>query len=660
MIDFDAKEMRTTINALEVSSKRVTESMKQMGSESSEVLTTIKEWVSNGATYAGILNKITENAELFGKHAEVFKKYFIESAIAGKDLEVSTNKLSKNMRDAAIEATKFKEAMSEIGKVAEIYGGVAGNLLVGITKGTTDIIMGFKSLDPAQVISGVLQLGKALDDAGKYIGTMNREIYDTGAALGKMGEYNENLVKTSSQIAINYSMMPEKVQAVMHQVANAGVSLQNISEVTESIVGLSMRWSDLTPEKQLKMMSDYMDNFGMSSVQAHNVIKNLYMDASKLKGSITELNVMKFMEQVSQVALSVRQWGFEFADAEKYVTSIAARLGETPEALKRAGELATGLMGYGMGNVGLQAYLMELSGYKGNIFQMIGAFGYDMAATTKAQRAGIEQFSKDISGKTLEKITDPSELRGVFQLAAQKGYLPELTGPVMKQIMDETRPELAGLGAGERVTKILEDIFKAGAENKDARIELPGNVKRIAESVTTFKDRVIIQLDAVVRNTTPWIGGKSTEAVALTATTDKLLKGDLLSSKDIGGLSKANQEIYGRMINSLKSGDITGGAEMGRLKPFEQEVAAGFFKAKTMAETQISEQRTRLGQLGMAMGSGLEGMSEEEKGLEIRRRSKSAGYAKEAMVLSNLQEQFKVFVTVVQQPPGAVVVPEGP
>lgn len=548
----------TTLQASVKYSAEMVAWWKSLGDKASEVKgiisDTVKEWEKQGDAsqfISQITYDISEKLKVINVDSATINKHLEDTVGTAKNFNVVLGELNASFNKAAASTKDWKEAWSAAEKGVRDFGGASIGVMLDLGQGIFKMGAGIAGLVAGTggigaLVTGLVQVGQALDAMDKYWAQMNRAVYDTNAALGKMGEYSKSNVDLASDLGLKYVKNIQEVEKLIHSVATIGVSSEQLAKVTDSILDLTTRWSAMTPEKQMQLMSTYMKEFGLDGVNAHNVIKGLYLTASALKKDIKELDVMQFTEQVTRVAQDTRRMNFEFADAEKYVTVLVKQLGTAPDVLKRATEFAQGLMSYGQQSLGMQAYMMERMGVTGNVFEQLGTWTTDPELRGKAQISMFKQMIEDIGEKPIAEM-GVKELAGVIKVGGFGGATPG---------WDEVTIAKAVKGGGAKLEELLADMEKAERKRADAQQEMPGNIAELVNATSAHTDFFKLWTE------TQFYRGKVTGVSYAESVAEEYYqeKGEIMTPeqlmKQIPGLKKEEaQKIYERQRKTEEYGE---------------------------------------------------------------------------------------------------------
>ena len=291
-----------------------------------------------------------------------------KSLAAAKTLlaEMETTMSRVEKRTAALNAIKFSEQISDgnisLKETEEIYRRLGDDVdavseeLKEIVERTTQTknatiewadqvnnvsknLLGISM--PALSVNGLLKaaVGTTIDWYNHTF-EINRQMYDINAALGEAGTRGLEFESIISETALAFHAQFDEVRNVADGLADIGMNGDDIKDTLDDVFALTRNWSDITPEKQMSLMSDYMKEFGMNGKEAWATMNSLYVTTQDIRKDLPNLDVQKFVDQTQSVALSMRQYGLETQDAIA-MTSTLARLGveqaRIPEMAERMG-----------------------------------------------------------------------------------------------------------------------------------------------------------------------------------------------------------------------------------------------------------------------------------------------------------------------------------
>ncbi len=545
--------------------------------------------------------------------AEFDPKQMAAYADEASNAKAHTDKIKADLADAS----------KSLKGMGSMYGGEFADAMMKASEGVKDIVTGILSFNPLSmaasikgIADGVFKLAQAADKVDEYMANVNRSMYDISAHMGDLGVNSAQVRDIASDLAPKYGKFAGEIDQIVKGVADIGVSSEHIRDVTDDILNLSTIWADMTPEKQLQMMSGYMKEFGLNSKEAHNVVKNLVLDANLLKESITELDVDEFINQINTVAINTRSWNVDLYEAQAFVEGLAMSFGDTAESMQRAGDIAPKLMGYGMGDLGMQAFMMGEAGVSGDVFKQIGEFTLNSEKRAEAQLNTFESMVSRISGgEELVDIADEERLAGMLQVGAQGGVLPGFTPVEIAKLV-----EGGGAGTAEILTKIrmkLEETAEKEAEAANAQKALPQNVDQIMKDVTKLTDRVMISIEASVRDSAFYLKEMVQGPGELRE--KKEMAGDLISGylQDMSDVEKKEILSGGRGTDMLK---VTLGSQLG-LPQEEVEKSIEAFKGRAQQqftkESRLLEEEFTRGGTGAGLVQPVGFTAEQLRGAKV-------------------------------------------
>ena len=209
---------------------------------------------------------------------------------------------------------------------------------------------------PAMSINGLLQaaVGTTINWYNHTF-DINRQMYDINASLGEAGTRGLEFEEIISDTALAFHAQFDEVRGVADGLADIGMNGADIKDTLDDVFAITRNWSDVTPEKQMSLMSDYMKEFGMNGKDAFSVMNQLYQTSQELRKDLPNLDIQKFVDQTQSVALSMRSYGVEAQDAIA-LTSTLARLGVEQA---RIPELAQKLGGIGLQGAAETGYMAQ-------------------------------------------------------------------------------------------------------------------------------------------------------------------------------------------------------------------------------------------------------------------------------------------------------------
>lgn len=483
-----------TLRAYREEIETLTEFFEDLGRKGPEAFEAIMKIARENLALFGenrdITGQVTDKLKEMGIEGKKFVEYLDQSSKSGAKLDQQMREVHSTFKSVSSAAGDFSKLLREIESGMTLFGGTSANVMFDLGEGVFKIGKSIAMIakDPlggvTGIVNGLVEVGKALDAMDKYWAGMNRSVYDTNAALGKMGEYSESLVVLASHLGNEYVRNIQEVEKMLGSLAKIGVSEENLARVADGVLETHTKWSELTPEKQIKMMSDFMKEFGMNSLNAQNVVKGLYMTAAALKNSVNELDISQFIEQVTRVAIASRRLNIEFEDTKGHIATVMKHLGEAPDALQRAAEFSQSMLSYGQQNIAMQVYMMEqYAKVSGGPFEAAGAWVAGGQPRIEAQTRMVTDMLSLVLGKDIEKAK-PQELMGAMQITGLTSQLfPRLDEVTIKKISEE---------GGKGFADLMKDLAKEETRRADLQKELPGNVKKIVDKTTAITDHAKI------------------------------------------------------------------------------------------------------------------------------------------------------------------------
>ena len=299
------------------------------------------------------------------------------------EMETTVSRVAK--RTAALNAIKFSEQIAEgnisLKETEEIYHRLGDDVdaiaeelieIAGKTEKVKNLTIDWadqvgnvsKNLlgisMPALTINGLLKaaVGTTIDWYNHTF-EINRQMYDINASLGAAGTKGLEFEGIISDTALAFHAQFDEVRNVADGLADIGMNGDDIKDTLDDVFAITRNWSDITPEKQMSLMSAYMKEFGMNGKDAFSVMNSLYQTSQDLRKDLPNLDIQKFVDQTQSVALSMRSYGIEAQDAIA-LTSTLARLGveqaRIPEIAERIGGI--GLQGAAETGYMAQQFLM--------------------------------------------------------------------------------------------------------------------------------------------------------------------------------------------------------------------------------------------------------------------------------------------------------------
>ena len=422
------------------------------------------------------------------------------------DMETTMSRVEK--RTAALNAIKFSEQISagniSLKETEEIYGRLGDDVsevaeelkeIVEKTEKAKQATMDWsdqvgnvsKNLlgisMPALTIGGLLKAAVSTTiDWYNHTFEINRQMYDINAALGEAGTKGVEFEGIISDTALAFHAQFDEVRNVADGLADIGMNGDDIKDTLDDVFALTRNWSDVTPEKQMSLMSDYMKEFGMNGKEAWATMNSLYVTSQDLRKDLPNLDIQKFVDQTQSVALSMRKYGLETQDAIA-MTSTLARLGVEQARIPEIAER--------MGGIGLQqapetafmaqkflrpAYQQELAGLQA------GRAGKEGPKTER--EVELERLIGIMNSGVIGMIGVMETASGPDRVKAQMGMFETMLGTVGVTLSDPIEKIVGGLTAVDLpgIGKMNIQAAKEFAEAAKASTEGPEGLS-ITESL---------------------------------------------------------------------------------------------------------------------------------------------------------------------------------
>ena len=457
-------------------------------------------------------------------------KFSEQIAEGNTSLKESEEIYSRLGNDVDAIAEELKEISSRTEKAknltiewADQVGSVSKNLL-GISM-------------PALTVNGLLKaaVGTTIDWYNHTF-EINRQMYDINAALGEAGTKGVEFEGIISDTALAFHAQFDEVRNVADGLADIGMNGDDIKDTLDDVFALTRNWSDVTPEKQMSLMSDYMKEFGMNGKEAWATMNSLYVTSQDLRKDLPNLDIQKFVDQTQSVALSMRKYGLETQDAIA-MTSTLARLGVEQARIPEIAER--------MGAIGLQqapetafmaqrflmpAYQKELGGLRK------GREGREGPKTER--EVELERLIGIMNSGVIGMIGVMETASGPDRVKAQMGMFESMLGtvgvalsdPIEKIVGGLTAVDLPGIGKMNiQSAKEFAEAAKAIQEEKGITIvdALKESYVKTVESEEAKAKEAAKQRDAQIES-----AKKVSDATIKTA--DKLA----IISEDVGNIAR--------------------------------------------------------------------------------------------------------------------------
>lgn len=292
-----------------------------------------------------------------------------------------------------------KKQLEEVNKSLSSMQGLTKGITAGFGDlgATFGIISGFLT---GGLSRGMFEVGKTLAAWSENGALVNRQMYDIGANLGNAGEKSTLLEGSVLNTSGKFFEMSDNVRKTAVQMTGMGMNAEAVADKLDDVYAASKRWSDLTPEKQMQMMSMYIKEFGYSADKAWSTMFAMYEIGEDLKKGMKDLDIKQFVEQTNEVAVSMRKYGLEASDAIA-LTSTLVKLGVEQA---RIPELAKELGTFGLKTPGETAFMVQ-----------------DYAAKLREEETKYQKMIKGVIPRTEEfgTLTERAEERQrIISLAA--------------------------------------------------------------------------------------------------------------------------------------------------------------------------------------------------------------------------------------------------
>ena len=492
--------------------------------------------------------------------AKINIKLFSEHLSKGK---ITLEEIKQIYKEVGNDANLVAQKLREIDEGQEAVKNTSKEWLNHVN-GVSDKLLGITL--PTSLTDGLRKAADITVEWYNHTASVNRELYDIGANLGEAtksaGDFEDKIRKTADSFNVTH----DAVRATVNGMAAIGMHSGDISETMDDIHSMTAQWSEMTPEKQLSLMSDYMKQFGMNGKDAWSTMFNLVESSKALKDIMPNLDIKRFVDQTHDVAISMRQYGLETQDAIA-LTSTLARLGVEQA---RIPELAKTMGGIGLGSPETAAYMAQqqlmprmreehetlqnlgvrstpaeqtrmedLARRRGIAAEgAIGQIGVMVTATPAERMEAQMGHLEKMLGAAHVKMSDPVEkivgalvgldLPGIGKMGVQQaeelgGALRELTTKGVSS--DKELKALAALGitdvekgdvlnmkqAFAVQTKIAEQATKDAAEFSANQIKLS---EVIADKTTTIADRLDVKFSNIGSMLRGAVFGESPGAIA--------------------------------------------------------------------------------------------------------------------------------------------------
>lgn len=500
------------------------ETLRQGTEVHTSFIEALKKAANQGGDLANTLELIKELNSDITKEIQPLVKYLEEAVKNGVSLEDAIKGVESQAKKVKQEMESWKDKLSEANTIAKGFATLLEGPAKAYADSATSIVNAILKIGTAAAsgsmvgpwgaigagimagISEIPKLLKGFDEMSKYSAEFNRYAYDTGAALGQQGEKAAVLGRTIANLTSHYYIAYEQSAKIAQSLATIGAKSGEVLEVSDNIAKRYTLWKEITPEYQIKTMSDYMKNFGLTATEADTAFGNIVDRAYALKNSMgaTALDIKSFVEQSNQLALSTRQWGYNIEDAGKMLQVATMYVKDVTGGVDtiRAMEIAQTLMTTGLNNMGQMVYVSQMFGdatlKNADIFTQLGSMrmaGTEGSGISTLGRVGMMvDFIQDMGQRVMGGGTHTQEQWGGFLTMLQQGGL-------MGQTSGEALKKLSGQFAeGLDAESLGEAIEKAQKAFKDAGINTAENTKNIydvAKQSTSFLKEINSQLNAI-------------------------------------------------------------------------------------------------------------------------------------------------------------------
>jgi hypothetical protein len=495
----DIKDIRDEItSALLQSSKEgidsVSEFLKAFKDATSEgfaftdVITDLEEKFGASSAAIGVIVDALKKAEVAGKSVEdEAEKITGAFRLAKSEVEKlalsldSSLKIMQNMGATDLAATfgKMKKAAEEMGKAFELL--TAGSGMKGL-------------LFLLSVVSDIFAVTKQLRDASQDI---NRIMYDANAAMGKMGERQNDLLKDANELATRWAMTPIEVMKVEKGLAGIGANQSEIKDLTKDILDLTTAWTEITPEKQMQMMQQLMHSFGASAKDAKNAMFALYKEAENVASAmgITNISSKDFADHAMVLEQSAGRLGYNLGDAKAILSAMVATMKDAKGVvdIESATKLTSGIMGLGVSNMGMQAYMMSQfggpggKGVGGTAIEQAGSF--IMAGAKEKTDAQMSMFQQLMEGAGGGKVpTTKAGMAGAAELISQQFQLG-MDPTAIKEMVEKVGTGKEGIEKlKSKLHEQLEASEKSRISNSAANALIGQNTKEIVTRTKSVEE----------------------------------------------------------------------------------------------------------------------------------------------------------------------------
>lgn len=486
--------------------------------------------------------KVKAQSKEIGDSMDIVYNQILKLKKEGKSWDEITKELGdkfSKLKDDTVEwSTVINSAVQQLGSRLGEVGGAISNMVSGM-KQFADAIDKLNSTSGVlALLSALMKVIDALTSMQKISVDLNRTAYDVGASMGNWGDrvgFTDNIM---SSLVGKYIMTREEAGKIVTGLAQIGAQTDEIAGLSEVIASRAALWKEMTPEYQIKTMSDYMKNFGLNATQASEQFDKIVVAANTLRSIIPALDVRDFQDRANQLAISTRALGYNLDDAKNTLSSVVALLKDArTEAVDmvRAQEISQRVMETGLTNVSQMAYMIQQFGgeeyAKEGLVGGIGRFIMKPGERTDMQLQYIQQMGGIAAGGA---PTSPEQWAGSLRIAMEGGAIGRMSEESIKLLANSLAEQKDSKGIQKTFSekmKGIEDSAKAEADAlRDARLK--GSAAAKATHTT---------MDDISKLLTSWyMGTVGAKMVRETVTGieemrfEKGLEGERIRSGDVG------------------------------------------------------------------------------------------------------------------------------
>lgn len=509
------------------------------------------------------LNKALERTEKLFPNvvAEKFAKYIRDGVISQEEL----NKKLKNTDNTLDEINNdLRETIEKLRKAEELSGRwnneikQLGSEMSGVLENLTGI-----SLPGLSIAQWIGKAANTTVDWYNHTAVVNREFYDMEANLGNIGKLSYEFESNIRGVSQALLMPIDDVRELGTGLAAIGFTVNELVDGITDVASLTTLWSEVTPEKQMSMMSDYIKEFGMNGREASDMMLTLYNTANNLKDVMPKLDIKAFVDQTHEVAMEMRQYGLEAQDAIA-LTSTLVKLGVDQA---RVGELAKAVGGAGMGGAATVAYMATQAPgageamREGGITQVMGEFLLDSDKRLAAQTAFLDEMVQKATGTAglvgekeggakLSQIVgalSQLDLPGIGKMTVVQA---EAFGKAVKEIQ-LTKP---GMSLRDAVAAGLKETEKELAGARELAKENAAAAQKTADNTKTVADKFNIGWGAIGSQLREGLFGPSEEVLPEGSITKKQRQKLIADAaeKQKGFIEEREEKLAGRTDSQVR------------------------------------------------------------------------------------------------------------